>query len=254
MQLVFFGTGTSKGIPVIGCDHPVCLSDDPRDNRMRSSVLIQYNNKNYLIDCGPDFRIQMLQNKINKIEAIFYTHEHADHTAGLDDIRPITQKYGDMPLYVYERVMDNLKHRFDYIFATENKYPSAPCVKPILIDALSFELDGMQITPIEVLHGKLPIFGYRFNRICYITDASFISETEKQKLQNLDILVVNALRIKEHPTHFNLEKALALIEEVKPKKAYLTHISHKLGFHKEVEKQLPENVYLAYDGLKVKTE
>ena len=254
MQLVFFGTGTSKGIPVIGCDHPVCLSDDPRDNRMRSSVLIQHNNKNYLIDCGPDFRMQMLQNKISKIEAIFYTHEHADHTAGLDDIRPITQKYGDMPLYAYKRVMDNLKHRFDYIFATENKYPSAPGVKPIVIDASSFELDGMQITPIKVLHGKLPIFGYRFNSICYITDASFISETEKQKLQNLDILVINALRIKEHPTHFNLEKALALIAEVKPKKAYLTHISHKLGFHKEIEKQLPKNVYLAYDGLKVKTE
>lgn len=252
MELLFFGTGTSKGIPVIGCDHPVCLSNDPRDNRMRSSVLIRKNNKNYLIDCGPDFRMQMLHNKISKVEAILYTHEHADHTAGLDDIRPITQKYGDMPIYTYKRVMANLAHRFDYIFTTENKYPSAPGVIPNTIENKPFLIDNLEVIPIQVMHGKLPIFGYRIDSVCYITDASFISDSEKEKLYNLDILVINALRLKEHPTHFNLEKALNLIAEVKPKRAYITHISHKLGFHKEIEKQLPNNVFLAYDGLKVK--
>ncbi len=252
MQLLFFGTGTSKGIPVIGCDHPVCLSDDPRDNRLRSSVLFQVNEKNYLIDCGPDFRMQMLQNKITKIEAILYTHEHADHTAGLDDIRPITQKYGDMPIYTYKRVMDNLKHRFDYIFTTKNKYPSAPGVIPHIIKKTAFYIDDLLVTPIQVMHGKLPIFGYKIEDVAYITDASFIDESEKEKLKNLSVLVINALRIKEHPTHFNLENALKLIEELQPKRAYLTHISHKLGFHKEIEKQLPENVFVAYDGLKIK--
>lgn len=252
MQLLFLGTGTSKGIPVIGCDHPVCLSDDPRDNRLRSSVLFQIKNKNYLIDCGPDFRMQMLQNKISKIEAILYTHEHADHTAGLDDIRPITQKYGDMPIYTYNRVMANLKHRFDYIFATKNKYPSAPGVIPNTIKNAVFYIDEIQVTPIQVMHGKLPIFGYKIKNVAYITDASYIDKTEKEKLKNLDVLVINALRIKEHPTHFNLENALKLIEELQPKRAYLTHISHKLGFHKEIEKKLPDTVFLAYDGLNVK--
>jgi len=252
MQLLFLGTGTSKGIPVIGCDHPVCLSDDPRDNRLRSSVLFQIKNKNYLIDCGPDFRMQMLQNKISKIEAILYTHEHADHTAGLDDIRPITQKYGDMPIYTYNRVMANLKHRFDYIFATENKYPSAPGVIPNTIKNAVFYIGEIQVTPVQVMHGKLPIFGYKIKNVAYITDASYIDKTEKEKLKNLDVLVINALRIKEHPTHFNLENALKLIEELQPKRAYLTHISHKLGFHKEIEKKLPNTVFLAYDGLNVK--
>lgn len=252
MQLLFLGTGTSKGIPVIGCDHPVCLSDDLRDNRLRSSVLFQIKDKNYLIDCGPDFRMQMLRNKISKIEAILYTHEHADHTAGLDDIRPITQKYGDMPIYTYNRVMANLKHRFDYIFATKNKYPSAPGVIPNTIKNAVFYIDEIQVTPIQVMHGKLPIFGYKIKNVAYITDASYIDKTEKEKLKNLDVLVINALRIKEHPTHFNLENALKLIEELQPKRAYLTHISHKLGFHKEIEKKLPDTVFLAYDGLNVK--
>ncbi len=251
MKLLFLGTGTSKGIPVIGCDHPLCLSKNKKDKRMRSSVLISWNNYSYLIDCGPDFRMQMLQNNISKIDGILYTHEHADHTSGLDDIRPITQKYGDLPLYTYKRVMDNLAKRFDYIFTTKNKYPSAPSVIPNIINEKSFELNGLKIQPIQVMHGTLPIFGYRFDNLAYITDASFIEDKEKEKLKNLDILVVNALRIKEHPTHFNLEKALQLINELNPKQAYLTHISHKLGFHKEIEEKLPENVSLAYDGLEI---
>lgn len=251
MELIFLGTGTSKGIPIIGSTHPVCLSKDTKDKRLRSSVAISWNNFTYIIDCSPDFRTQMLRENLFKIDGIIFTHEHSDHTAGLDDIRPITQKFGDLPIYTYKRVLNDLKSRFNYIFTTKNKYPSAPNVKPIIIDNEPFALHNIKVEPIQVIHGKLPIFGYRFNKICYLTDVSFINNSEKKKLYNLEVLVINALQIKEHSTHFNLEKALKLIKEVKPKKAYITHISHKLGFHKKVEKILPKNVFLAYDGLKV---
>ena len=251
MKLTFLGTGTSKGIPVIGSTHEVCLSTDSRDKRMRSSVLISWDDFNYVIDCGPDFRIQMLNNNITKLDGIVYTHEHSDHTAGLDDIRPFTQKYGDLPIYANKRIITNLKERFDYIFKTENKYPSAPSVIVNTIKNENFKLGNINVTPIAVKHGELDIFGYRFDKLAYLTDVSFISEKEKIKLENLDVLVINALRIKEHPTHFNLNKALELIDELKPKRAYITHISHKLGFHSKVEKQLPKNVFLAFDGLKV---
>jgi len=251
MKITFLGTGTSKGIPVIGSTNEVCLSKDSKDKRLRSSVLISWKDYNYVIDCGPDFRQQMLRENISKIDGILYTHEHADHTAGLDDIRPFTQKYGDLPIYAYQRIIDNLKKRFDYIFTTENKYPSAPSVIINQIENTPFILGDLEIMPIEVMHGKLAVFGYRFDKLAYLTDVSFINEEEKLKLKNLNVLVINALRIKDHPTHFNLEKALLLIEEVQPKKAYITHISHKLGFHAVVEKQLPKNVFLAYDGLVV---
>ncbi len=251
MKLTFLGTGTSKGIPVIGSTHEVCLSKDLKDKRLRSSVLISWDDYQYIIDCGPDFRQQMLRENISKIDGIIYTHEHSDHTAGLDDIRPFTQKFGDLPIYAYQRVINNLKERFDYIFTTENKYPSAPSVIVNIIENKPFKLQNLTVTPILVKHGNLDIFGYRFNNLAYLTDVSFISDDEKQKLNNLDILVINALQIKEHFTHFNLEKALNLIKEVQPKKAYITHISHKLGFHEVVEKQLPPNVFLAYDGLEV---
>ncbi len=249
MKLRFLGTGTSKGIPVIGSTHEVCLSTDSKDKRLRSSVLISWNNYNYIIDCGPDFRQQMLTTKISHIDGILFTHDHADHTSGLDDIRPFTQRYGDLPIYAKKDVINNLKERFDYIFTTENKYPSAPSVIVNIIDNNTFKLKNLEILPIKVEHGKLTIFGYRFNQLAYLTDVSFISENEKKNLYNLEVLVINALRIKEHPTHFNLEKALKLIDDVKPKRAYITHISHKLGFHATVEKELPNNVYLAYDGL-----
>ncbi len=251
MELIFLGTGTSKGIPIIGSTHPVCLSTDAKDKRLRVSVAIKWNNFTYIIDCGPDFRMQMLRENLFKIDGILFTHEHSDHTAGLDDIRPITQKFGDLPIYTYKRVLQDLKNRFSYIFTTENKYPSAPSVISNLIDEKPFLLGDILVQPIQIMHGKLPIFGYRFDKIAYLTDTSFIENSEKEKLLYLDILVINALQIKEHTTHFNLEKALELIATVKPKKAYITHISHKLGFHKEVEKTLPKNVFLAYDGLRV---
>jgi phosphoribosyl 1,2-cyclic phosphate phosphodiesterase len=252
MKLTFLGTGTSKGIPVIGSTNEVCLSNSIKDKRLRTSALISWGNFNFVIDCGPDFRQQMLRENISKIDGIIYTHEHADHTAGLDDIRPFTQRYGDLPIYAYERVLQNLEKRFDYIFTTENKYPSAPSVLVNTIENKPFVLGDLEVVPIEVKHGKLSIFGYRFDKLAYLTDVSFINDKEKEKLKNLTVLVINALRIKDHPTHFNLEKALQLINEVQPKKAYITHISHKLGFHTVVEKSLPENVFLAYDGLKIK--
>ncbi len=251
MKLTFLGTGTSKGIPVIGSKNKVCLSTDSRDKRLRSSVLISWKDYNYVIDCGPDFRMQMLTANVPKVDGILYTHEHADHTAGLDDIRPYTQRYGDLPIYASKRVLEDLKVRFAYIFTTENKYPSAPSVLVNIIDTTPFLLGDIFVEPIHVIHGKLPILGYRFSKLAYLTDVSFISEEEKSKLQNLELLVINALQIKEHPTHFNLQKALDLIAELQPKRAYITHISHKLGFHADVEKLLPKNVFLAYDGLEV---
>ncbi len=251
MKLTFLGTGTSQGIPMIANNEPVCLSEDPRDNRLRSSVMIEWEEARYIIDCGPDFRQQMLREKVQWISGVFFTHEHADHTAGIDDLRPFTYKMGEVPVYADNRVLENLKARFAYIFATENRYAGAPKLEENLISKESLELHGVQISPIEVMHGNLPIFGYRFRDIAYITDLKTISEEEKKKLENLEVLIINALRIQVHPTHLNLEEALAFVKEIKPKRAYFTHISHRLGFHAEIEKQLPENVFLSYDGLQI---
>ncbi|MEE9350587.1 MAG: MBL fold metallo-hydrolase [Flavobacteriaceae bacterium] len=251
MKLRFLGTGTSKGIPIIGSTHEVCLSSDEKDKRLRSSVLICINGFNYVIDCGPDFRQQMLHAKVSKIEAILYTHQHSDHTAGLDDIRPFTQRFGALPIYASKQVLKDLKTRFAYIFKTKNKYPSAPSVLVNRVKNTPFVIGDVKVMPIKVNHGDLKIFGYRFDKIAYLTDVSYIKKSEKEKLCNLEVLVINALQIKEHPTHFNLIQALKLIKELKPKQAYITHVSHKLGFHKEVEKTLPKNVYLAYDGLEI---
>ncbi len=254
MKITFLGTGTSQGVPMILSDEPVNLSKDKKDKRLRSSVLISWDDVAYLIDCGPDFRYQILRAEVQNINGIFFSHEHSDHIAGLDDIRPFCYKIGAMPIYAQKRVMNALEKRYDYIFEKENRYPGAAQVIENNIDDLPFVLDGVEIKPINVLHGKLEIFGYRFSDIAYLTDVKFIAQAEKEKLKNLDILVVSALRIEEHPTHFNLDEALAFIAEIKPKKAYLTHISHRLGFHEEVSKILPENVFLSYDGLVVSTQ
>jgi len=249
MKLTFLGTGTSQGIPVIGCNDKVCVSDDYRDKRLRSSVLIEWDNYACVIDCGPDFRQQMLAANVKDINGILFSHYHADHTAGLDDIRPFSQKNGQVPFYAQKQVIENLKERFDYIFTTKNKYLGAPNVQIHEIENRPLAIGNLQVIPVEVNHGKLKIFGFRFKNLAYITDAKTISKKELKKLLDLDVLVINALRIDTHPTHLNLKEALDIIDEVKPKKAYLTHISHKLGFHAEVSKILPENVYLAYDGL-----
>lgn len=246
------GTGTSQGIPVIGSNHPVCLSDNPKDKRLRVSVWVSWDNFSLIIDCGPDFRQQMLTSKCPQVDAILYTHEHADHTAGLDDIRPFNFKQGEISVYAHERVLNNLKRRFDYVFESENKYPGAPTVKAIeVVNNQSFVLGGKEIIPINVMHGSLQVFGYRIESFAYLTDVKTINSQELDKLKNLDVMVINALREEHHNTHFNLQEALDFIALVKPKKAYLTHISYHLGFHDEVQNKLPNSVYLAFDNLEI---
>ncbi len=250
LKIYFLGTGTSQGIPVIGSQHSVCKSQNPKDKRLRVSIWVEWEGFSIVVDCGPDFRQQMLTSGCERVDAILFTHEHADHTAGLDDIRPFFFKQGAIPVYAHERVIKSLKRRFDYIFETANKYPGAPSVDIHTIEYNQpFTIDNQTIVPIDVLHGKLQVFGFRFGNFAYLTDVKTIENHEIKKLSNLDVLVVNALREEPHITHFNLQEALDFIALVKPKKAYLTHISHLLGFHDEVEQKLPENVFLAYDNL-----
>lgn len=251
MQVTFLGTGTSQGIPVIGSTHPVCLSKDPKDKRLRVSVLIEWDHFTFVIDCGPDFRAQMLTHNVTKIDGILFTHEHADHTAGLDDIRPFFFRQGDIPIFAHKRVLEELRKRFEYIFRTENKYPGAPAVKELEVKNEPFILGNAEITPINAYHSSLQVFGYRFFDFAYLTDIKTVADEEMEKLKDLKVIVVTALRIEPHHSHFNLEEALAFIERVKPEKAYFTHISHLLGFHEEVQQNLPENVFLAYDNLKI---
>lgn len=251
MKITFLGTGTSQGIPVIGSNHPVCLSADSKDKRLRVSALIEWNDYAYIIDCGPDFRQQMLANSVSKIDGILFTHEHNDHVAGLDDIRPFFFKQGDIPIYAHKRVIKELKKRFEYIFSNENKYPGAPSVKEIVLDNKPFVLGDLIVTPINAYHNKVQVFGFRFSNFAYLTDVKTVEEQEIKKLKGVKILVVNALREKPHHSHFNLEEALQFIDLVKPEKAYLTHISHNLGFHEDVQQNLPKNVYLAFDNLQI---
>ena len=251
-KITFLGTGTSQGIPIIGSRHPVCLSQNLKDKRLRSSVLVQWKNYNYIIDCGPDFRQQMLKNNCRHIDGIMFTHEHADHTSGLDDIRPYFFRQGDIPIYGTQRVVENLNHRFGYILNSQNKYPGAPTVKVQIISKNNkFSIGNQIVTPVEVMHNSLSVMGYRIGGFSYLTDVKYINADQMEKVKNSEVLVLNALRIESHPTHLNLEEALGLVEELKPKKAYFTHISHLLGFHDEVSKKLPKNVHLAYDNLQI---
>lgn len=203
-----------------------------------------------MVDCGPDFRQQMLTSGCEKVDGILFTHEHADHTAGMDDIRPFNFRQGAMPIYAHRRVLDNLTRRFDYIFETENKYPGAPSVDTNeVFENQSFILGGQTIVPVNVMHGDLQVFGYRIGAFAYLTDVKTITETEIEKLRGVKVLVINALREESHHSHFNLQEALDFITLVRPEKSYLTHISHTFGFHAEIEKKLPENVFVAYDNL-----
>lgn len=252
MQIYFLGTGTSQGIPVIGSKHPVCLSSDSKDKRLRVSVWISWNNYSFVIDCGPDFRQQMLVSKCPKIDGILFTHEHSDHTAGIDDIRPFNFMHGEIPFYATAHVMQNLKQRFDYVFEIENRYPGAPAVIPMVFDENSpFAIGDKMAIPIQMLHGQLPIVGYRIDNFAYLTDVKTIEASEIEKLKGLDVLVVSALRIEPHKMHFNLDEALHFIKSVNPKKTYLTHISHHFGFHIDIQEKLPENVFVAYDNLTI---
>lgn len=253
MKLKFLGTGTSQGVPVIGCQCRVCQSKKPRDHRFRSSVMITTDeSKKILIDCGPDFRQQMLINNESQVDATLITHEHNDHIIGLDDMRPLIFKQGkDIPIYSNERVGNEIRNRFPYVFALE-KYPGAPSFEMHTIEHSTFTLENIDITPIEVLHYKLPILGFKFKKLAYITDVSFISGKEKQKLKDLDFLILNCIRkTNSHPAHFILEDILKLNDELKPNKLYLTHISHHFGLYDEENENLPFNIELAYDGLEI---
>lgn len=250
-NLVFLGTGTSHGVPMIGCDCPVCTSNDIKDIRLRSSVLISINSYNILIDIGPDFRNQMLQNSVKNIDAVLITHEHRDHTAGLDDLRPIyyLQKK-PIEIYLEKRVEISIKENFTYLFSG-NTYFGMPKINLNCISNNKFQLLDFTITPIRVMHNKLPILGYRIGDVCYITDCSKISKEEKYKIFGSKILIINSLQKNKHISHYNLEESLSLINEINPDKAYLTHISHNMGMHNIVNKNLPPNVFLAYDGLRL---
>jgi phosphoribosyl 1,2-cyclic phosphate phosphodiesterase len=255
IELIFLGTGTSQGVPLIGCQCEVCQSNDNKDKRLRSSVLVRTHQTTIVVDTGPDFRQQMLREKVNQLDAVLFTHEHKDHIAGLDDIRAynfILKK--KMPVYANARVIKALEREFHYIFHDE-KYPGVPEIDIHEININGFIIGDFQILPVEVMHYKLPVYGFVFNKkIAYITDANYISESEKDKLKNLDVLIINALRREKHISHFTLNEAIELIQELKPQKAYLTHISHQLGKHEMVSKELPENIFLAYDGLSIDIE
>ena len=251
LKVTFLGTGTSQGIPIIGSKHPVCLSDNFKDKRLRVSVLLELEDLTLLIDCGPDFRQQMLANNVDRLDGILFTHEHSDHTVGLDDIRPFFFKQGDIPVYAHQRVMSSLRKRFDYIFASENKYPGAPSVIENVIENKPFRVEEVTVVPVNAMHNRVQVFGFRVGNFAYLTDVKTIEEEEAEKIRGVDVLVINALRKEPHHSHFNLKEALDFIEEIKPDRAYLTHISHLLGFHDEVQAELPENVFLAYDNLKI---
>lgn len=252
MKVTFLGTGTSTGVPVICCSCEVCNSDDARDKRLRTSIMVETEGNVFVVDTGPDFRQQMLQAKVQDITAVIYTHEHIDHLVGMDDVRPFNFfRKKDMHLYATKQVQQHIKRVFDYVFA-ENKYPGIPQIKLHTIQPDSpFQINGTEIIPIQVLHHRLPVLGFRFGNFTYITDANYIADKEKEKIKGSEILVLNALRREQHISHFTLDQAIALVEELKPKKTYLTHISHQLGKYEDVAKELPDNVYLAYDGLEL---
>ncbi len=250
-KITFLGTGTSQGVPIIGCGCKVCKSTDPRDKRLRSSVLVETEGKTFIIDTGPDFRQQMLRSEVNDITAVLFTHEHKDHVAGLDDIRPFNFKYNrHIEVYAEERVQESLKKEFAYIFA-ENKYPGIPQINMRLIENKEFFIEGVKIIPIRAYHHQLPIFGFRIHDFAYLTDVKTVPEKEKVKLTELDLLILTCLRKEEHISHMNLDEALTFIKEINPRQTYLTHLGHRFGLHIEEEKNLPAGVNIAYDELRI---
>tara|TARA_X000000368_G_scaffold415879_1_gene408545 strand:+ start:5160 stop:5924 length:765 start_codon:yes stop_codon:yes gene_type:complete len=252
LKVTFLGTGTSTGIPLIGSNHPVCKSSNDKDKRLRSSILVEYDRSSFVIDTGPDFRQQMLKSNCQRIDGVLYTHEHADHTSGIDDLRAFCFKQGEIPIFAHKRVLNNLKNRFNYIFNKEKKYPGAPSLIPIeVIENQNFIISNLNITPISYLHADLQVYGYRFKDFAYLTDLKTIDDNEINKLKDLKILVLNCIRIEPHYSHLNLDEALNLIDLIKPEKTYLTHISYLLGFHNDVQEKLPNSVFLSYDGLEI---
>ena len=249
MKVTFLGTGTSQGIPVIACDCRVCISENPKDNRLRTSILIEENNQTIVIDTGPDFRQQMLRENVQKLDAIVFTHQHKDHVAGMDDIRAFNYKFKkDMDIYCTAEVEEALIREFPYVFSSY-KYPGVPEIKVHNIKNEPFNINGVELIPIEGLHYKLPVFGYRIKDFVYLTDVSFVSEGEKEKMKGAEVIVLDALRKTPHISHFTMDQAVELLEELKPKQGYLIHISHLMGMHNEVVKELPNFIKPAHDGL-----
>lgn len=249
MRMTFLGTGTSIGVPVIGCSCEVCKSCDERDIRLRASVLWEVEGRKFLIDAGPDFRQQMLRSGCSEFNAILVTHEHYDHVGGLDDVRGInlaTKK--DVVIYAEDAPANAIRRSLHYVFAAE-KYPGVPNMTLNVIGLVPFTVDGIEIMPIRVMHCKLPILGFRIGNWAYITDASYISDENLELLKGLDVLVINALRWKEHISHFSVEETLSVVEKVKPCRTYFTHLCHEIGLYEEAQKRLPEGVVIAYDGL-----
>lgn len=251
MKITFLGSGTSQGVPVIGCSCEVCRSLDYRDKRLRSSILVEVSEQSFIVDTGPDFRQQMLRENVKRVDAVLFTHAHRDHTAGLDDVRAYNflQKM-DMPVYGTQPVLDQLKVEYAYAFAKDT-YPGIPRLLLNLIDEKPFNVNGVSIVPLPVQHLNMPVLGFRFGNFSYITDANFIPERTLDTLKGTEILVLNALQIEPHISHFNLNEALKMVNRIKPAKTYFTHISHKLGLHAAIEKVLPPDVMLAFDGLEV---
>lgn len=251
MVITFLGTGTSQGVPVIGCDCAVCTSDDPRDNRLRTAILVESRGKTIVVDTGPDFREQMLRNKVKSIDAVLLTHGHKDHIGGLDDLRAYNfMLKRPIDIFAGTDVQNSVKSEFFYAFVRD-KYPGVPQIILHTIDNEPFAIDNIPVIPISVLHFKMHVFGFRFGDFTYITDASYISYEEKQKIVGSKVIVINALRKQLHYSHFNLEQAVALLQELNPRQGYLTHMSHLLGKHADIEKELPDFIKPAYDGLKL---
>ncbi len=249
LKVTFLGTGTSTGVPVVACNCPICKSGDVRDKRFRTSAMLTINERNIVIDCGPDFRIQMLRNNVEEIDAIIFTHGHRDHIAGLDDIRAFNYILNkDIDIYGSEEVLEAIQTEFPYIF-TETRYFGTPQLVTHAIENTPFIVNDIKIIPIEVMHNKLSVFGYRIGDFTYITDASYIPVEEMVKMKGSKVLVLNALRNSRHISHFSLGEAVEVVEKLEPEMTYLTHISHFLGLHEEVEKKLPQHIRLAYDNL-----
>lgn len=251
MKITFLGTGTSQGVPVIGCSCEICRSLDYRDKRLRSSIHIEVDGKSFVIDTGPDFRQQMLREDIKRLDAVIFTHGHKDHTAGLDDVRAYNFMQGmDMPVYGQRKLLDQLKIEYYYAFEA-NKYPGTPQLQLSEITTQPFDVQGVSFLPLPVHHLNMPVLGYRVNDFSYITDANFIPEETRKLLTGTKVLVLNALQREKHISHFNLEEAIEMATLIGAKQTYFTHISHKLGLHKAVEKELPASIGLAYDGLSI---
>jgi phosphoribosyl 1,2-cyclic phosphate phosphodiesterase len=251
MIVTFLGTGTSQGVPVIACDCEVCRSLDFRDKRLRVSVHLQIGDKSLVIDSGPDFRQQVLRERINTLDALLFTHEHKDHTAGMDDIRAYNFFQGKaIPVYGRPTVLEQLQREYAYVFS-EHQYPGIPRVQLQPIGNEPFVVEGIEVIPVEVLHYRLPVYGFRIGDFTYITDANYIADGELEKVKGSRVIVLNALRREPHISHFTLDQAVELLRDLQPEKGFLTHISHQMGRHAEVDKLLPPNVHLAFDGLKI---